>query len=86
MVEKQLKICKEARMKLKHDLTIRLENEIANFKVEIQELDDKCDELIEFNDYNKYKNITEKINIHNNLLKVKLERSEQFEDQCKFMG
>jgi hypothetical protein len=50
MVEKQLKICKEARMKLKHDLTIRLENEIANFKIEIQELDEKCDELIEFND------------------------------------
>ena len=50
MVEKQLKICKEARMKLKHDLTIRLENEIANFKIEIQELDEECDKLIEFNE------------------------------------
>lgn len=38
------------RMKIKHDLSNRLETEISNFKNEIKELDEKCDELIEFND------------------------------------
>jgi len=43
-VEKAVKKCKERRMKLKHDLSNRLEKAIAKFKIEIQELDEKCDE------------------------------------------
>lgn len=31
-------------MKIKHDLTLRLESEISSFKIEIEELDAKCDE------------------------------------------
>jgi len=71
---------------MKHELSNRLEKEIRNFKKEITELETKCDEFIDFNDYSKYKNITEKINAHNAVLIEKLERSEMFEDQAKFMG
>jgi predicted RNase H-like nuclease (RuvC/YqgF family) len=49
-VEKAVKKCKEKRMKMKHELSNRLEKEIKNFKKEILELDAKCDEFIEFND------------------------------------